>query len=150
LESFPVGVRIPVSIVITTTTKPITKGDVSSDEVSGSTHGHKPLFPAPPTTADQIKFHLRAITSIEAQGVDSTIKDDLASLFGGDEGVKNVAEVVVTQEEPEWIPRSEKSNDDKGQWKRQVRFDSVVTLNCTPTFNVPKLSCKVGHLISVL
>lgn len=125
----------------------MSKGDVSSDEVAGSTPGHKPLFPAPPTSPDQIKFHIRAITSIEAQGVDSTIKDDLASLFGGGGGANNIADSIITQEEPEWISRSEKASDHKGQWKRQVRFDSVITLKCTPSFTVPKLSCQVSILL---
>lgn len=105
----------------------------------------KPLFPAPPVVAGQITLRLRVQVAIKARRAHSTIEDNIASLggFGASSVGRGSTQALVTQEEPQWIPENEKSPDEKGQWKRQVRFDSVMKLTCSPTISLPIMSCQV-------
>jgi hypothetical protein len=108
------------------------KGDTPPDAFASS--HHKPLFPAPPTGTEDIKLFLRQDVAIQAQGIDSTIEDDLST---------HVEQARITQEEPEWIPENADAPNEKGQWRRQIRFDLNMKFNCTPNINLSIIKSQV-------
>lgn len=141
--SFPAGIPIPISLIITTITKRMDKSDTPKDAFSANPD--KPLFPAPPQgPSDGVSFLLDAEVFLAPQGVEGYIKEHLPPpVVGFDKSNANSRDVQVTHSQPLWIPDAEKPEE--GEWKRQVRFDTTMILKCPPTIDLGIIRCAVRY-----
>jgi hypothetical protein len=144
ISSFPVGVPIPVSIVVSARTKPMSRSDVSEESLLPN--AKKPLFPSPPNDVAGVQFWLESHHNVKVQlNERATIEEHVHPLGGV--GGTTPGHVTVTREAPIWIPNApdghEANGTGIGRWERKVRFDSTMTLACSPTMDVGILKCAV-------
>jgi hypothetical protein len=163
MDSWPIGVRIPIMLTITTSTKVMKYSETPPSLIASlgdstkfgifNSSWEKELFPAPPTSASLIKFHLSHFVYIcvERHGVRDII-EHISALggFGVPEGkIPDELAPIMTIAEPLWIPESETEGDKKdgkGVWMREVRFDTHIAFTCPPTLRAGKyIICKVTH-----
>ncbi|KAH6916672.1 hypothetical protein BKA70DRAFT_1250246 [Coprinopsis sp. MPI-PUGE-AT-0042] len=138
LNSFPVGIRIPISIIVTTTTKTMKKSETPADAFSPNPD--KPLFPPPPQGPEGVRLLLDALVHIKARGRHESMEDHLPSSSGLGAPNTNSRHVRVTPSDPVWLPEVEKGEE--GKWKREVRFDTTMLLTCPPTFDLDIIKCS--------
>lgn len=136
LASFPVGVPIPVCLVVTSVTKTMSKSETPEDAFTANPH--KPLFPQPTHDPKEIRFRLDTLVNIKARHRNASIDSHLLNLGGFRES--NVTTPRVTPSEPVWLPNQEKGEE--GKWKREVRFDTSIVLTCPPTLDVGIINCS--------
>ncbi|KAH6919309.1 hypothetical protein BKA70DRAFT_1459594 [Coprinopsis sp. MPI-PUGE-AT-0042] len=160
INSFPAGIPIPISLIVTTITKTMSKSDTPKDAFSADPD--KPLFPAPPQGTDGISFLLDAVVHVKAQSSvagkeayfppylqinfltaqsePGFINDHLpSSAVGFGESNTSSRHVQVAHSEPVWLPDADKGEE--GKWKRQVRFDTTMLLKCPPTIDLGIIRC---------
>ncbi|KAJ7188820.1 hypothetical protein C8R46DRAFT_877072 [Mycena filopes] len=129
LASLPRATAFPLKIHIETRTKPMSRTATPFDK------SNKPLFPAPPTQAADVKLAFQREANILTRRRNGTAKDCIQL-----RGALTSASVQSTVEAPEWVPDSEKS--ERGVWKRTVRFEAMVSLPFAPTFRTETIECK--------
>jgi hypothetical protein len=131
------GVPIPVSLVITTTTKAMDKADTPQDAFSADPK--KPMFPALPA-GDDIRFYVGEQVDLQARNARAIVEDQVQSLNCFQSACAGTP-VRVSVKEPVWIPSSPKG--DTGRWKREVQYESSIVLACPPTVDVGLIRCAV-------
>jgi hypothetical protein len=110
-----------------------------------SAESNSPLFPAPPSGAPAVRVQLLRQVHLETDSAQTTVDEPLAHLGGFGMSSNEARRFVrTTHEEPVWIPDTadRKGADTKGRWKREVRFDTVINLNCSPTTNISIIRVK--------
>ncbi|KAH6916674.1 hypothetical protein BKA70DRAFT_1485324 [Coprinopsis sp. MPI-PUGE-AT-0042] len=137
LNSFPVGIPIPISIIVTTITKTMKKSETPDDAFSANPD--KPLFPPPPQGAGDVCLFLDALVNIRAQGRHVSMRDKHLPMGGFGKSNAESRYVRVTPSEPVWLPAAEKGEE--GKWKREVRFDTTMLLKCPPTLDLEIVKC---------
>ncbi|KAH6899229.1 hypothetical protein BKA70DRAFT_1527550 [Coprinopsis sp. MPI-PUGE-AT-0042] len=138
INSFPAGIPIPISLIVTTITKTMSKSDTPKDAFSADPD--KPLFPEPPQGTDGISFLLDAVVHVKAQSEPGFINNHLpSSAVGFGESNTSSRHVQVAHSEPVWLPDADKGEE--GKWKRQVRFDTTMLLKCPPTIDLGIIRC---------
>jgi hypothetical protein len=149
LSSFPVGVPIPVAVIIRTRTKPMSKSDVSEESLSSS--AKKPLSPAPPRDTTGVQFWLdthhglTAAPKSSSVSVAITVVEQRVHPLGGFAGSSS-SHISVSEEKPVWIPNSEQHHETgKGRWQRGTRFESMITLACSPTTDFGIIKSAVSY-----
>jgi hypothetical protein len=118
------------------------KSDTPEDAFSPNPY--QPLFPPPPESPADIRIRLKSIAQVSAQGYSGTVTQHvgLIGAFGDDASDASRPSKQVAQ--PVWLPEEEGGDQDaKGRWKREVRFDSTIFLNCAPTFWMDIVDCRV-------
>ncbi|KAJ7736924.1 hypothetical protein B0H16DRAFT_111999 [Mycena metata] len=131
LTSLPRATAFPLKVYIETCTKSMSRTATPFDKHS------KPLFPAPPQSAE-VKLSFQREANILTRRRKGTAMDSIQLLGGlGDPASSSVQ---CTAEEPEWVPDPEK--EDRGVWKRAVRFETTVSLPFAPTFRTETIECK--------
>jgi hypothetical protein len=144
-QSYPVGVPIPVSLVVTTRTRPMLKLYGSPDS----------LFPAPPVGATGVRLRLNRIVRIRAQTAGAVVEDHVHILGGFGPStisatthpVQSTRSVVITREDPVWLPEDVEKiveKNGKGRWQRRTRFESSITFSCTPTMDLDIIVSSVN------
>ncbi|KAF8132166.1 hypothetical protein K438DRAFT_1998626 [Mycena galopus ATCC 62051] len=141
LPSFPTSGFIPYTLHIVTDTKTLFRSDRPEK------HG-KPLFPEPPTRSSEVLQALvRKVdyTVTEAAGTHykerrnetfdlqrgqiRTDNPSSSSMAGPTHTSHSQPEVHTIVDEPEWIP----TDQDRGIWRRSVRFTSTLAFPFAPT-----------------
>jgi hypothetical protein len=157
LSSLPAGIPIPVSLTITTWTKPRPAVDARPETVSD--HAEEPSFPAPPANAEAIRAWLRSEYRVTAQplvsrtlveraeaisvfGRPAALSPALAALWptssntgktsaAGAGGIVRGVPVWVHEDALQAGSNSEKSGaggSGMGRWRRRVQFSTTITL----------------------
>lgn len=100
------------------------------------------LFPAPPTDPTKLELLLRSNVHISASGKTHNLTYEQEHLCGfGKRASPDAAERLQrTIAQPQWIP----GEDGKGCWRREVRYDSQLILQCSPTIETGILQCRVS------
>jgi hypothetical protein len=136
-----VGIPIPISLIVTTITKTVSKSETPEDALSIP---DKPLFPPPPQGPEGVRLLLDATVNIKARGRHAMMENHLMSLGGfGESSTDSARNVQVTTSDPVWLPNAEKGEE--GKWKREVRFDTTMLLKCPPTFTLDIVRCAVRY-----
>jgi hypothetical protein len=142
VDSFPIGLPIPISFTITTHTKPIEKDKKSrKDELD---------FPAPPKTPEDVKFLLLQHVKLKVKLYGGTIDLKHGSVGGfgkaGDKSASIAAAPAKTSVlEPTWIP--EAGHGKLGRWRQETRFDTTLMFNCAPNIS---LEPSIRMLVSLV
>jgi hypothetical protein len=144
LESFPIGVPIPITFTVITHTKPLERNKKSRNPFSSHSHsspssGDELSFPAPPKTPESIKFLLVQHVELKAQGLHQNFNVKLGAVGGfGDPSDKilsiPVDHVRTNVVEPTWTP--EEGDEKKGRWRQETRFETTLTFNCPPNVSL--------------
>jgi hypothetical protein len=142
VASFPIGIPIPISMRITTFTKQMLKSDTTKDAFSS--HNNKPLFPPPPETPAGVRLRLYSITHLKAEGESAVNHNRIGQLGGFGEKSSSSHQIKKRIAQPVWISEEEGGREDsKGCWRREVQFDSMMALQCAPTFGLDFIDCRV-------
>ncbi|KAJ6524422.1 hypothetical protein DFH09DRAFT_1286365 [Mycena vulgaris] len=134
LPSYPIGTPIPFRLQISTETKLVHRSDTPDK------HG-KPLLPAPPTQASQLKPVLRRVAEIAVRNKTHHQTDTFAlPLTQGLEAVEgqraeSLWDIQAVVDEPQWIPKDK----DHGIWKRSVQFNSTLLFPFSPSVSTQTL-----------
>jgi hypothetical protein len=159
LDSFPVGIPVPITFTVITHTKPLERGKKSRNPFSSHSHSHSPSssedelsFPAPPKTPETIKFVLFQHVKLKAQSLHQNFDVKLGAVGGfGDPGDKALSvptsPVRTTVLEPSWIP--EEGDEKKGRWRQETRFETTLTFNCPPNVSLEPSIRMMVRLLSV-
>jgi hypothetical protein len=144
MPALPIGTPIPISLTIVTFTKMMKQSDTPDDAFDPS--NRKQLFPAPPTDPTKLELLLRSNVHISARGHthDFTYEQEHLCGFGKRASPYEAAPLQRTISQPEWIP----GEDGKGCWRREVRYDSQLVLQCSPTIETSILQCWVSSSLS--
>jgi hypothetical protein len=128
---------VPITLIVTTTTKSMLHSETPADAFSA--HPDTALFPAPPATDAELTVRLERTLKLKAELEKDTSTDNVGSLggFGAHDGA-----VRVSRTQPVWVPES----GDHGRWRREVRFDTALVLDCTPTVELKNITCTVRRL----
>jgi hypothetical protein len=150
ISSFPVGIPIPVSIEVSTRTKLMSQSEASEESLLQN--AKKPIFPVPPSDAASVGLWIDSHHHITVQVNErATIEEHVHPLGGFGSQATSNDHVVITQEQPAWISDNlgakDKKSKGKGRWERKVRFDSTITLACSPTMDVGIVKCAVRSLL---
>ena len=140
IEALPILTPIPITLNITTLSKPSKQDDWPAD---------KPIFPSPPLTPDLVDFRLQRRVHISTYQLAATSADHFVSYIGGlgtglSEVVYNNVQVDVVDNV--WIPSvgGDEKTQQKGQWKQEVTFRSSFVLNCPPSFSTDTMTVEVS------
>jgi len=125
INEFPLFTPIPFVIEVVTFSKSMKHGEISAA---------KPIWPAPPTTPQEVRFELRRNVHVRTRHLNWQGSQKVTSLggFNGSAGT-----VEVSTQDPEWVPSD--TDGSRGKWKQSTSFSSTFTLTCPPTFNFPSL-----------
>lgn len=144
VKVLPLFCDIPYQIKIVTTTAPLT---------AAKAHAHpagKPIFPAPPSTHNDINFKVCRCVYIRAKRFTAMGESDVAFILGeGMNPSKPRPAVVMEAQEPVWVPlkrRDEKEKgcaDERGVWVQKVKFTSTMRITVPPTFATRLIHCEV-------
>ena len=139
IEALPILTPIPITLNITTLSKPGKQDEWPAD---------KPIFPSPPLTPDLVDFRLQRRVHISTYQLAATSTDHFVSYIGGlgpglSEVVYNNVQVDVMDNV--WIPSvgGDEKTQQKGQWKQEVTFKSFIRLASPPTFNATTMAISV-------
>jgi hypothetical protein len=137
LSSFPAGTPIPISVIVRARSKLM---DKSKETPSPSTM--KSMFPTLPSDGAGLQFWLGTHHILTAKPDDGSVEPTKKLIehrehpLDGFGGAAASGHVVVSEEKVVWIPDPDQDRGKgKGRWQRGVRFDSNVTLACSPTMD---------------
>jgi hypothetical protein len=144
LESFPIGVPIPITFTVITHTKPLERNKKSRNPFSSHSHSSPSSedelsFPAPPKTPESIKFLLVQHIELKAQGLHQSFDVKLGAVGGFGDPSDKILSVPVDHVrtnvlEPTWTP--EEGDEKKGRWRQETRFETTLAFNCPPNVSL--------------
>lgn len=128
--------HIPVIVNVVTTTKPMKMDERPSDGV---------LFPPLPLKPADIDFYLSRDVFIRATNWSAASIDTfLCDVAGFGKSPRHG--VDVQRVEKVWIPFFGDEKKQKGSWKQEVTFKSILFLTCPPTFSSPLIRVVVSSV----
>lgn len=136
---FPLFVKIPITLRITTTTKEMKYDEKDEQET---------VFPEPPLHPKEVEFSLRRDIHLNARGwkaIDSETITYLGGMGKAASSTLNGNGGVVTTFEKKWTPSANSKH--LGFWTQETVMQTVIELKSTPSFSTPILSQRVSTVL---
>jgi hypothetical protein len=150
LSSFPVGVPIPISLIVKARSK-----SMARSEESPSNSAMKSLFPALPSKGADVQFWLGTHHLLTAKPNDGWAEPTKKLIehrehpLDGFGGAAALGQVVVSEERVVWVPDPVQDHGKgRGRWECGVRFDSIISLACSPTVDFGIINSAVSCILS--
>ncbi|KAI0345944.1 hypothetical protein BDW22DRAFT_1389932 [Trametopsis cervina] len=139
---FPILTPIPFTLSVVTMSKKMKQEDAPANA---------PVFPAPPSTPQDIDFRIERQVRISAFQHSEVSTEHFVSYVGGMGPEVTDSEAEFESMDKVWIPsRDDDEKEGKGQWKQEVLIRSVLRLSCPPTFHSQSMGVQYIMRLEVI
>ncbi|KAI0783732.1 hypothetical protein C8Q75DRAFT_736575 [Abortiporus biennis] len=138
INSFPLFVKIPFELKVTTVTK-----EMKYEEAEETSTDR--LFPSPPIHPKEVEFVLRRHVHLNAQGWKDAGTDTVSAIGGMGKDTENQKLVEVQVGNKQWAPSQK--NKRTGSWRQETTMRSFLLLKWNPSFETPIFS--MDHILRI-